>query len=69
MDSQNITSNNQPQSSRAESYKISGNLSLAMAYIVIQPEIKRVYYTDDALRQGTLFPELDKPFLGSRGAN
>ena len=43
------------------------NASLAMVHIVYQPAITRIYNAEDALRQGTLFPELDKPFLGYRG--
>ena len=42
-------------------------LSLAMAYVIMQPEVKSVYNPEDALKQGTLFPELDKPFLAYRG--
>ena len=41
---------------------------LAIARVVFQPAISRVYKVDTALRRGTLFPELDKPFLGKRGA-
>ena len=41
--------------------------ALAMAYVLMQPEVKRVYKPEDALRQGTLFPELDKPFLRYKG--
>ena len=37
---------------------------LAIARVVPQPEIKHVYKPDVALRQGTLFPDLDKPFMG-----
>lgn len=44
-------------------------LSLAMAYVIMQPEITGVYSPEDALRQGTLFPELDKPFLGYGGVS
>jgi hypothetical protein len=38
---------------------------LAMAYVPFQ-KIHYVYDPDSALMQGTLFPELDKPFLGGR---
>jgi hypothetical protein len=38
---------------------------LAMAYVPMQ-KIHYVYDPDNALMQGTLFPELDKPFLGGR---
>jgi len=42
------------------------NKSLAMAYIIPQSRITQVYKSIYALSQGTLFPELDKPFLGER---
>jgi hypothetical protein len=42
-------------------------LSLAMAYVLPQAQITHVYKTDVALKQGTLFPDLDKPFLGKGG--
>ena len=41
---------------------------LAMAYVIMQPQITNVYHPEDALKQGTLFPELDKPFLAYKGA-
>ena len=41
-------------------------LSLAMAYIPFQQLIK-TYDTEQALEAGTLFPELDKPFLYGKG--
>ena len=40
---------------------------LAMAYITPQSQITNVLAADDALRAGTLFPELHKPFTGKRG--
>ena len=40
---------------------------LAMAFITPQPQITNVYSTTEALRAGTLFPELNKPFTGKRG--
>ena len=40
------------------------NISLAMAYVPYQ-EWRDLYDETMALRQGTLFAELDKPFLGS----
>lgn len=45
-----------------------GYSSLAIARVVFQPDVTRVYNTSDALKRGTLFPELDKPFMGKRGA-
>ena len=40
---------------------------LAIARVTFQPNITKVYKADTALRRGTIFPELDKPFLGKRG--
>lgn len=37
--------------------------SLAMAYIPLQEKLK-VYPDDEGLKNGTIFPELDKPFCG-----
>ena len=37
------------------------NAVLAMAYVPLQ-ELNTVYPEEDALCQGTLFPDLDKPF-------
>lgn len=39
---------------------------LAMAYVPIQ-EFDQVYEPMQALRAGTIFPELNKPFTGRRG--
>lgn len=38
----------------------------AMAYVPWQ-NFTKVYETDKALEVGTIFPELDKPFLAKRG--
>ena len=38
---------------------------VAMCYVPMQ-KIKAVYEPELAWRQGTLFPDLDKPFLGGR---
>lgn len=48
--------NNQP---------IPNNPVLAMAYIPWQ-KLEKVYAPEEALEKGTLFPELDKPFLGGK---
>lgn len=40
---------------------------VAMCYVPLQT-LETVYEPETALRQGTLFPELDKPFLGGRSA-
>ena len=42
--------------------------SFAMAYVIPQLKIAQVYKSAFALKQGTLFPELDKPFIGKKGA-
>ena len=54
-------------------YSFNGNmsplpetLSLAMAYVPFQ-QMVRTYDMEQALQAGTLFPELDKPFLCGRG--
>lgn len=39
------------------------NLPLTMAYVPFQA-IEGTYNSDEALKTGTLFPNLDKPFLG-----
>lgn len=43
-----------------------GNLSVAMAYVPFQCLMK-TYDADRALEAGTLFPDLNKPFLNGRG--
>jgi hypothetical protein len=40
---------------------------LAMVFITPQSQITNVYAAEEALRAGTLFPELYKPFIGKRG--
>ena len=37
----------------------------AMAYVPFQ-QYKTVYSEDKGFERGTIFPELDKPFLGTR---
>ncbi|MBE6648199.1 MAG: spore coat associated protein CotJA [Ruminococcaceae bacterium] len=39
------------------------NISLAMAYVPFQ-RWQNIYDVDDAFGAGTLFADLDKPFLG-----
>lgn len=41
-------------------------ISLAIAYIPLQ-QITTLYENEVAFNIGTLFPDLDKPFLGGRG--
>lgn len=40
--------------------------ALAMAYVPMQ-HFKSVYELDEGLRAGTIFPELNKPFMGWKG--
>ena len=40
---------------------------LAMAYMMRQLQMTNVFSPEEALRKGTLFPELYKPFIGKRG--
>ena len=42
-------------------------LSLAIAYVPWQ-QWNQTYPLDKAMQAGTIFPELDNPFLGKRGA-
>lgn len=42
-------------------------MSLAIAYVPWQ-YWNETYHLDKAMQAGTIFPELDKPFLGKRGA-
>lgn len=42
-------------------------MPLAIAYVPWQ-HWNQTYQLDKALKVGTIFPELDKPFLGKRGA-
>ena len=43
------------------------NPVVAMAYVPYQ-QFEKTYPAEKALSAGTLFPELDKPFYGRRGA-
>ena len=42
-------------------------MSMAIAYVPWQ-YWNQTYQLDKAMQAGTIFPELDKPFLGKRGA-
>ena len=42
------------------------NFALAMAYVPMQ-KLKSICELDEALQQGTIFPELNKPFIGWKG--
>jgi hypothetical protein len=41
-------------------------ISLAIAYVPLQ-KITTLYDNDVAFKIGTIFPDLDKPFLGGKG--
>ena len=43
------------------------NLPIAMAYVPMQKAPIMYENLEDAFKKGTIFPELDKPFLGKRG--
>ncbi len=45
----------------SDSYQIQEKLELARAYIIIQ-ELNQIYNQREALKRGTLFPELYKPY-------
>jgi hypothetical protein len=51
-----------------ESNKHNEDSPLAIARVVFQSQITQVYNSLEALKRGTLFPELDKPWVGKRGA-
>ncbi|MBQ5764756.1 MAG: spore coat associated protein CotJA [Clostridia bacterium] len=55
---------NIPQNSRFNNVMLK-DLPLTMAYVPFQ-DIEGVYSNDEALKAGTLFPNLDKPFLGRK---
>lgn len=42
------------------------NFPLAMAYVPIQ-QFETIYELDEALHNGTIFPELNKPFMCGKG--
>ncbi len=53
-----------PQSSKYNNVMLK-DLPLTMAYVPFQ-NIEGVYSNEEALKAGTLFPNLDKPFLGRK---
>lgn len=55
-----------PCSCSQENPYIRNEFPVAMAYVPWQ-KFSKVYEPDKALEAGTIFPELDKPFYGSRG--
>ena len=44
------------------------SLPLAMAYVPMQ-QWRKLYSPEEALRRGTMFEELDLPFLGEEGVS
>lgn len=44
------------------------SLPLAMAYVSMQ-QWRKLYSPEEALRRGTMFEELDLPFLGEEGVS
>ena len=53
-------------SSKNETSALPENPVVAMAYVPYQNP-KRIYSTEQAISSGTLFPCLDKPFIGCGG--
>ena len=46
---------------------MTGNFPIAMAYVPMQQAPVLYDNLEEAFRRGTIFPELDKPFMGKRG--
>ena len=44
-----------------------GNFPIAMAYVPMQQSPVLYENLEDGWNRGTIFPELDKPFMGKRG--
>lgn len=44
-----------------------GNFPIGMAYVPMQQAPILYENLEEALNRGTIFPELDKPFMGRRG--
>ena len=42
-----------------------GDMVLAMAYVPVQ-QLKTTYDAESGLQEGTIFPELNKPFVGCK---
>lgn len=59
-----IKNENIPQNSKFNNVMLK-DLPLTMAYVPFQ-NIEGVYSNEEALKVGTLFPNLDKPFLGRK---
>lgn len=65
MDMENMNCGNHNDNSNMVNNNCIDNMPLAMAYVPMQ-KWKTVYNNDVALNRGTIFPELDLPFLGGR---
>ncbi len=61
-----ITANMEPSCTLQDPEPFPKDPVVAMAYIPFQ-QYGEVYSPEKALDQGTLFPDLDKPFYGRRG--
>jgi hypothetical protein len=44
-----------------------GNFPIGMAYVPMQQAPVLYENLEEAFNRGTIFPELDKPFMGKRG--
>ena len=55
-----------PPSTRQEKELCMDTFPLAMAYVPMQ-QFQSIYELDEALQNGTVFPELNKPFMGWKG--
>ena len=62
----NCTGNTRLSGNCTGNTRLPDNFALAMAYVPMQ-KLKSLYELDEALKQGTIFPELNKPFLGWKG--
>lgn len=64
----NCHSSNYENNCMSDNYRSDFNrMPVAMAYVPWQ-RFGRLYELDKALQTGTIFAELDKPFLGKGGA-
>ncbi len=60
---ENMYRGSRPTSSSRPVQETMQTMLPVMAYVPVQ-QLNAVYDTDKALERGTLFPELDKPWLG-----
>lgn len=57
---------NMMASMATETSALPPQMPVAMAYVPMQ-KLESMYEPENALMQGTAFPDLDKPFLDGRG--